>query len=61
MFNYPKPRKSDFTYELHGVTLADPYQWMEDRHSEETLAWVKAQNEFTDNYFNTLEGYDAPA
>ena len=61
MFNYPKPRKSDFTYELHGVTMADPYQWMEDRHAEETLAWVKAQNEFTDNFFNTLEGYDAPA
>jgi prolyl oligopeptidase len=51
--DYPKTRKIQQTDDYHGVRVEDPYRWLEDDHSEETLAWVKAQNEVT---FRYLEG-----
>ncbi|MCA9176685.1 MAG: S9 family peptidase [Planctomycetales bacterium] len=44
---YPETRRSDQTDDYHGSAIADPYRWLEDTYSEETLAWVDAQNEVT--------------
>ena len=45
--SYPHARKSDLVETLHGVTVADPFRWLEEADSPETIAWVDAQNALT--------------
>ncbi|MEQ1689735.1 MAG: prolyl oligopeptidase family serine peptidase [Gemmatimonas sp.] len=51
---YPITRKSDQLDWLHGTPVADPYRWLEDDTSEETGAWVTAQNKVTFAYFDQI-------
>ena len=37
-----------------GTKVADPYRWLENDTSAETAAWVKAQNEVTQDYLNHI-------
>lgn len=52
--SYPKTRKVDQTDTYHGVTVADPYRWLEDDNAEETKAWVEAQNKVTFDYLGKI-------
>ena len=51
---YPQTKKSDSAEDYHGIRIADPYRWLEDDHSEETKAWVIAQNKTTQQYLSTI-------
>jgi len=43
----PETRRDETTDTLHGVTIADPYRWLEDQHSPETRAWLDEQAAYT--------------
>lgn len=39
---------------IHGVRVEDPFRWLEDRHSERTVAWLAAQRDRTRRYLDGL-------
>ena len=43
----PETRRDDVKDVIHGVTVEDPYRWLEDQNSPETRAWIEAQNKYT--------------
>ncbi|GHB55104.1 prolyl endopeptidase [Persicitalea jodogahamensis] len=52
--NYPTTKKIDHVDDYHGTKVADPYRWLEDDRSDETAAWVKAENEVTFGYLGKI-------
>src|SRR5690606_27584120 len=57
---YPETRKDTSVVEdYHGTPVADPYRWLEDDNSDETKAWVQAQNAVSYPYLEGLPGRDA--
>ena len=51
---YPVTATVDQQDNYHGTVVADPYRWLEDVNSPETAAWVKAQNEVTFGYLESI-------
>jgi prolyl oligopeptidase len=53
-FVYPNTRKVTQIDHYHGTKVIDYYRWLEDPDSQETIAWVEAQNQVTFNFLNQI-------
>jgi prolyl oligopeptidase len=51
--DYPSARRVEHADNYHGVTVLDPYRWLEDMDSPDTRAWAKAQDELTSRFLNS--------
>jgi len=52
----PKTRTDNVAETVHGVSIKDPYRWLEDQQSPETRAWIDAQNAYTRTQLDPLPG-----
>lgn len=51
---YPQTRMDDVVDNYFGTEVADPFRWLEDDRSEETAAWVEAQNKVTFGFLEKI-------
>jgi prolyl oligopeptidase len=52
---YPFTKKDTSVHDIYfGVTVADPYRWLEDDQSKETKDWVEKQNLVTFGYLSQI-------
>ena len=59
--SYPATRKVDAKDVLHGVTVADPYRWLEDAKSPEVQSWMEAQDDLARGQLKSMPGREAIA
>ncbi len=52
--SYPPATQGTQTDVYHGVTVADPYRWLEDTNSPATKSWVEAQNRLSESYLSAI-------
>ena len=52
--HYPQTVRDDTSDILHGVTIADPYRYLEDPDSDRTREFVDAQNALSQPYLASL-------
>ncbi len=52
--NYPLTEKKVMVDTYFGTDIEDPYRWLEDDLSSNTMNWVDSQNEVTFNYLNSI-------
>ncbi len=48
--SYPATRAAPVTDTLHGDQVVDMYRWLENRDDPDVIAWIDAQNAFSDRY-----------
>jgi prolyl oligopeptidase len=51
----PPTAQKPVTETIHGVTITDPYRWLEDQQSPETRAWIDSQMKYTEQYLSQVK------
>ena len=59
--SYPKTRSDDVKDVLFGVTVPDPYRWLEEAKRPEVQKWMGEQDKLARDYLAKLPARDALA
>ncbi len=51
---YPKTPRGTVVDDYHGVSVPDPYRWLEDTEARATFEWVEDQNAITERHLATI-------
>ena len=51
---YPSATRGNQVDVYHGVSIADPYRWLENTDAPETKAWVEAENRLSDSFLASI-------
>ena len=51
---YPVTKKVAQVDDYFGTKVSDPYRWLENDNSDETKAWVKSEQTFTEDYLSKI-------
>ena len=51
---YPSPARGTQVDVYHGVSIADPYRWLEDTDAPATKAWIEAENKLSDSFLASI-------
>ena len=51
----PPTEVEPVTETIHGVTITDPYRWLEDSKSPATRAWLTTQMKYTEDYLSQVK------
>jgi prolyl oligopeptidase len=54
--SYPVAPRQDIVDVIHGQPVADPYRWLEDASSEQTQAWLRAEDVVYQKYADRVAG-----
>jgi prolyl oligopeptidase len=52
----PITRVDPITEPIHGVSVVDPYRWLEDGDSRDTREWIEQQSAFARGYLDGISG-----
>ncbi len=52
--HYPETKKIPVTETFHGVTVVDPYRWLENDSAPDVKQWTAAQNALTRRYLDAI-------
>ncbi len=52
--SYPETARTDSFHVYWGDTVTEPYAWLENDTSAETMAWVEAENKITHDYLSKI-------
>jgi prolyl oligopeptidase len=55
---YPLTPTTDQTDDYHGMLVPDPYRWLEDVDSSETLDWIARQSALTFSFLESIPARD---
>ena len=54
VLQYPDAERLSQVDIYHGVEVADPYRWFEELDSDQTTEWVRAQNQLSQHYLESI-------
>jgi prolyl oligopeptidase len=60
-FAYPETRTEEISEPIFGLTVNDPYRWLEDEKAPEVQAWMSAEDQLARQALSKLPGRDGIA